>query len=264
MRFLNIFIFMALGFMGCAHGLSGQDGLTDGTSQATIQTSNHTKEQIANAAGTVGNSMMTKEIAAEILRRMPLIGDQKTLLYANTVGQFVAQELVPSLKCWGHGTPASEVRVAIVKSLTPSAFSISGGLIFVTTSLMQKMETEDEFAGVLANEIVLSVCEKGVPSNLVEQASTAWSDYVLTLPTKSLDLHDLGFADKYALVTLYRRGYHLLPYVSFIAKNEVVGRHIGGRDRAAVLKRSVDATPAMTSSSAARQSRFQAAKSKAI
>ena len=297
MKILNLLPLATLLLLGCAHGMTMPGSIDDATSQAT-DAANEQKDSattqangqvgdfqdqasgkvdgvkgqgmdMANglkdkAAGLVGNAMMGKAIAAEVLRRMPLIGDSKTLMYANTVGQYVAQELVPSLKCRGDGTPASEVRVAIVKSSTPSSFSLPGGLIFVTTSLVQKMTTEDEFAGVLANEMVSSICEKGVPSNLAAQAATGWSDYVLTLPTKSLDRQELGFADKYALVTLYRRGYDVAPYVSFIAKNETNGRHMWGSDRAAVLKKSVDATPAIAPTSSARMSRFQAAKSKAI
>jgi predicted Zn-dependent protease len=216
------------------------------------------------ALGMVGNATMSKAIAPEILRRMPLISDSKTLLYANTVGQYVAQGLVPSLRCQSDGASASDVRVAIVKSTTPSSFSLPGGYIFVTTALVQKMSTEDELAGVIANEIVTSVCEKGVPGNLAAQAASGWSDFVMQVPTKSLSRTDLAFADKYALVTLYRRGYDVEPYVKFVSKNETSGRHMWGSDRAAALNKSIAATPKIASTAEARASRFQAAKAKSI
>jgi hypothetical protein len=258
MKALNFLPLATLALIGCAHGMSG--GPEEEVSQSVSQAGNPLK----TSAGKSGQATIAKAIAAEVFHRMPLVSDSKTLIYANTVGQYVAQELVPSLRCRADGASASDIRVAIVRSGTPSSFSLPGGLIFITTSLMQKMTTEDEFAGVLANEIVSSICEKGVPSDLVLQAATGWSDYVLTLPTKSLGRQELGFADKYALVTLYRRGYDIAPYVSFIAKNELSGRHMWGSDRAAVLKKSLDATPAITSTSAARASRFKDAKSKSI
>lgn len=288
---------LALTLMGCAHGVQIPESMDDakGMAQDEANTQKDALTDEANgqvadvqdqangkveglkgqgmdavngmkdkAANMVGNAAMSKAIAASVLQRMPLIGDSKTLVYANTVGQYVAQELVPSLKCHTDGTPWNEVRVAIVKSGTPASFSLPGGLVFVTTSLVQKMNSEDEFAGVIANEMVSSICEKGVPSNLAMQAASGWSDYVMSLPTKSMSRADLGFADKYALVTLYRRGYDISPYVNFIAKNETVGRHMYGSDRAAALQKSVAATPPITPTASARLSRWKAAKAKAM
>jgi|GEM_PF-4566944 len=233
----------------------------DGVKNQGMDMANGMKDKAANL---VGNAAMSKAIAASVLQRMPLIGDSKTLVYANTVGQYVAQELIPSLKCRTDGTPWNEVRVAIVKSSTPASFSLPGGMVFVTTSLVQKMNSEDEFAGVIANEMVSSVCGKGVPSNLAMQAASGWQDYVLSLPTKSLNRADLAFADKYALVTLYRRGYDVTPYVNFIARNEKMGRHMYGADRAMALQKSIAATPPITPTASARLSRWKAAKAKAL
>jgi hypothetical protein len=220
-------------------------------------------EAASEKASASSNASFASAIAAKVVERMPLIADTETLLYANTVGRYVAQELVPSLKCHDDGTPWNQVRVAVVRSAEPSSFSIPGGFVFVTTALVQKIGSEDEFAGVLANEIVASICEKGVPSNLSSQASSGWSDYIASLPTKAQTRADLAFADRYALVTLYRRGYDVSPYVNFVEKNETSGRHAWGPERAAVLKKIVAATPRLASTSSARLSRWQSAKAKA-
>ena len=256
MRLVPLFILpsiMVSALFGCAHGMSQTDE-ADVAHQAAPMT--YTNQRV--------DDVMVKSIAASVLQRMPLISDMKTLVYANSVGQYIAQELIPSLKCRASRVAATDIRIAVVKSVTPSSFSLPGGMIFVTTSLIQKMTTEDELAGVLANEIVTSVCEKGFPANLAAQASTGWSDFVLTLPTKALDRQDLAFADRYALVTLYRRGYDIAPYVNFVAKNELSGRHTSGADRAAALKKNIAATPTITPTSSARIARFQAAKAKSL
>jgi hypothetical protein len=141
--------------MGCAHGMSIPTSVDDAKGMAQDE-ANSKKDELdiaanekvgdvqgqANAklnaatagvrdraANLIGNAAMSKAIAVELLRRMPLIGDTKTLVYANTVGQYVAQELVPSLKCRTEGTQWSDVRVGIVKSGVPSSFSLPGGLM---------------------------------------------------------------------------------------------------------------------------------------
>jgi predicted Zn-dependent protease len=270
---------LAVSLLGCAHGSQTPENfdeaqetiqdeadtqITDVQDQASEKTSVAVEEVKDKAATRVGNAAMSKAIAAALLRRMSLIGDAETLIYANTVGQYIAQELVPSLKCHTDGTSWSDVRVGILKSSVPSSFSLPGGKIFVTTSLVQKMKSEDEFAGVIANEMVSSICGKGVPANLAAQAASGWSDYILGLPTKALSRADLMFADRYALVTLYRRGYDVMPYVTFISKNETIGRHMYGIERAAVLEKSVAATPPVTPTQSARMARWNAAKAKAL
>lgn len=270
---------LAVSLLGCAHGAQIPESVDDAqemaqdeadTQMADVQDQAGEKMNGAmdavkdKAANRAGNAAMSKAIAAELLRRMPLITDAKTLVYANTVGQYVAQELVPSLKCHTDGTSWSDVRVGILKSSVPSSFSLPGGLVFVTTSLVQKMNSEDEFAGVIANEMVSSICGKGVPANLAAQAASGWSDYILGLPTKALSRADLMFADKYALVSLYRRGYDVMPYVTFLSKNETIGRHMYGLERAAVLEKSIAATPPVTPTQSARMARWNAAKAKSL
>ncbi len=267
-----LLLLSVLAILGCAHGaqvpLSGdeareaaQDQAELTTTQVSDKANNAVKDQAANL---VSNAAMSKAIAVELLRKMPLIDDAKTLIYANMVGQYMAQELVPSLKCRTDGTTWSDVRVGIVKSKSPAAFSLPGGLLFVTTSMIQKMSSEDELAGVLASEMVTSICGKGLPADLAAQAATGWSSFIAGLPTKPLSRGDLLFSDKYALVTLYRRGYDITPYVKFISKNETSGRHGYGIERAAVLEKSVAATPPITPTQSARLTRFNAAKAKSI
>lgn len=271
----KLILFSLLALMGCAHGAQipesvedaqqqGQDAVDAKKAEGQAKLDDTKAQGMNQVGGMASNASMSKAIAAAVLDRMPLIADQEALMYANMVGQYMAQELVPSLKCHTDGTGATEVRVAIVKSSTPSSFSLPGGLIFVTTAEMQKMTTEDELAGVIANEIVFSVCEKGVPGDLAQQAATGWSDYVTSLPTKAMSPADQAFADKYALVTLYRRGYDVTPYVSFVSKNETSGRHMNGAERASVLQKSVAATPAITPTAAARTARFNSAKSASL
>lgn len=214
--------------------------------------------------GLVNNVQVGKAVAAKILEKWPIISNSPTLVYVNQVGQYMAQELVPSLRCKSDGTGATEVRVAVLKENTPASFSVPGGLIFITTGLMQQLSSEDELAGVIASETVLSICEKGVPGGLAMQAANGFADYIAGLPTKPVSKNDMMFADKYALVTLYRRGYDVAPYVSFVKKNENSGRHSFGTDRAAMLEKNIAATPAIKSTMQTRMTRFNAAKSKAM
>ena len=260
------FLLFLMMLIGCAHGSQKPrrvrvdqvilDKDEDGAPKPSIE-----KPAVSKAPSVTPE--VAKAIATELLRRMALIDDTKTLVYANTVGQFVAQELVPLLKCQTTGPSASDVRIGILKSAVPASFSLPGGKIFVTTSLVQKMNSEDEFAGVLANEIATSICGKGLPPNLLQQASTGWADYLLGLSTKGLSKSDLMFSDRYALVTLYRLGYDLEPYVSFVARHETIGRHMFGAERAGVLRKNVEATPPITTTQSSRLARFRAAKATA-
>lgn len=251
----SLILLLSLAITGCVH--TGTH--TESQAQPTETVAPPSLEDVRSS-----NVAMSRAIATEILRRMPLAADARGLTYMNTLGQYVAQELVPSLKCQTDGTQASAVRIAVVKSAQGSAFSLPGGLIFITTSFLQTLASEDELAGVIASEMVLSICQKGVPNTLASEAASGWSGFISTLPTRALDLPDLKFADRYALVTLYRRGYDLTPYVQFVKQKEISGRRSYGPERAALLQKSVAATPPISSTAAARVSRFKLAKSKLL
>lgn len=58
--------------------------------------------------------------------------------------------------------PAIEYRAHIVESPLPNAFVLPGGWVYVTTGLLEQVESDDELAGVLAHEIAHNVNQHAI------------------------------------------------------------------------------------------------------
>lgn len=210
------------------------------------------------------NASMGREIAKEIFRKSSLIISETSLAYANTVARYVAGSVISAVRCPTAVVTADQVRVAILAPTGASgdsntAYSIPGGLIFFSSTYLKKVSSEDEFAGLIAKELVSSLCEYGVPSDLPAQAAEGWTNFISKLPTTPLRRDQLMFGDKIALNSLYKSGYELLPYIRFVEKNETSARarSTNGRERSVLLNKLASNARGVRPSAAARKERFE-------
>jgi predicted Zn-dependent protease len=81
--------------------------------------------------------------AARILGAAPLSENSSAQSYVNLVGASIAS-VVKSKYKWRFG---------LIKTDSVNAFATPGGIVLVTTGLLRELQSEDEFAFVLAHEI---------------------------------------------------------------------------------------------------------------
>ncbi|MES2964732.1 MAG: M48 family metalloprotease [Bdellovibrionota bacterium] len=183
-------------------------------------------------------------IAAEVLRQHPLIADKPLLEYVNKVGQYVALHLnatEKSVRCADGKTmtkPAKGIRVGIIGIDQGDAFAVPGGFIFIPTGLIAKLRSEDQLAGVIAHEILHTMCGDDVPSN-VAAASTDPGSLVNEAMTKPYSRPQLNAADRAAVVSLFRAGYYPNHYIRHVYENEEVGKHSAGKARSPAMQKDV-------------------------
>ena len=87
-------------------------------------------------------------LALEIQQKVDMVNDPLIKAYVDEVGRRLVEE--------SHDR-RFDYRFYVVKEQTPNAFAIPGGHIFVTSGLIQFVDTEDELAGVIGHEIAHSV-----------------------------------------------------------------------------------------------------------
>lgn len=86
-----------------------------------------------------------RDVAARILARFLLTGDEKLAEYVSLVGNAVAL----------HGTrPEIKFHFAVIDSDAVNAYAAPGGYIFITSAAVAQMRDEAELAAVLAHEII--------------------------------------------------------------------------------------------------------------
>lgn len=108
------------------------------------------------------------EMSEALVKKYPLVSDEKITLYLNHVGQYVAMHLdngPKNIKCSGRKEkmlPFKGFRFSAIKSEEKLAMSLPGGFVFVSTGLLKSMKSEDELAGVLAHEATHIVCQDGM------------------------------------------------------------------------------------------------------
>ena len=212
------------------------------------------------------NASMGREVATEIFRTSSLIQSSESLKYINTVARYIGGSVTTAVKCPTAVTPADQVRVAILQSPGGSnaaaqklLYSVPGGFVFVSTAFLANVDSEDELAGLLAREIVHSLCEHGVPKDLAAQAADGWAGYLSKISVTPLKRDQQMFADKVALNSLYKSGYEILPYVRFVEKNEtsLKARSTNGKERALLLNKMASNARGIRPSAAARKARFE-------
>ncbi len=202
------------------------------------------------------------EMSAALLKRHPLVDDEKITLYLNRVGQYVALHLdngAKNIKCSGgreKSRPSKGFRFAAIQSNEDLAMSMPGGFIFVSTGLLKKMKTEDELAGVLAHEATHVVCQDGLSEVEAAALKTSEEDGALvnesgdsgqTLAAKASERFFQNpfsraqekIADRGGLLATYRGGYYPGDYIDFTEtqKDQTSARHPGSRERVGWLKR---------------------------
>ncbi len=82
-----------------------------------------------------------------VVKTYGLYKDSSMNIYINKVGQRLVSKL---------DTALFEYKFYIVKNEVPNAFALPGGYIFITTSLLPIINTEDELAGIIGHEIIHS------------------------------------------------------------------------------------------------------------
>ena len=83
-------------------------------------------------------------IANQILKKFPLLNNDKMTAYVNNVGKSVALFA---------GRADIEFYFAVLDSDTVNAYAAPGGYVFITLGALKMMKNESELAGVLAHEI---------------------------------------------------------------------------------------------------------------
>ncbi|MEK7357403.1 MAG: M48 family metalloprotease [Bdellovibrionota bacterium] len=190
-------------------------------------------------AGSAGRA-----IAAEVMRQHPMISDKPLLEYVNKVGQYVAMHINPSeksVRCADSRPmvkPAKGIRVAVISSDDADAFSVPGGFIFVPSGLVAKLRSEDQLAGVIAHEMMHTMCGDDVPAN-VAAAATDPGSLVSDAMTKPYTRPQLQAADRAAVVALYRAGYYPNHYIRHVYENEEAGKHSAGKARSPFMQKDV-------------------------
>lgn len=230
---------------GCAMFGAGKKALKDADTAM-----DQAAETVDGAEGAVAQAVSAKSssagrsIAAEVLRLHPMISDKALLEYANRVGQYVALHInatEKSVRC-ADGKPmtkpASGIRVAIISDESADAFSVPGGFVFVPSGLVAKLRSEDQLAGVIAHEMMHTMCGDDTPANLAAVATDPGS-VVTDVMTRPYSRQQLAAADRAAVVALYRAGYYPNHYVRHVYENEEIGKHSAGKARSPSMQKDV-------------------------
>jgi Zn-dependent protease with chaperone function len=85
-----------------------------------------------------------QKVAAEIERHWNRIVDPSKIAYIS----MIAEKLIPHLE------RALPFEVRLIEDKTPNAFALPGGLVFVTTGMLDFVRSDHELAGILAHEFV--------------------------------------------------------------------------------------------------------------
>ena len=131
----------------------------------------------------------------------------------------------------GSGTPFTP-RIQVVRSSVPNAFALPGGNSFYFSALLEKTETPDEFAGVMAHELGHVVHRHGMEQLISTSATGLLIGFILGDMTGlsvaggiGAALIDTRFsreaereADRYSLATAQRLGFSPAGMVSLLER----------------------------------------------
>lgn len=230
---------------GCAMLGGGRKALNDANAAVDqVEGSIDDAEGAVAQATAAQASSAGRNLAAEVLRTHPLISDKPLLEYVNRVGQYVALHLnttEKSVRCADGRAmtkPPKGIRVALVGSDELDAFSVPGGFVFIPTGLVAKLRSEDQLAGVIAHEMMHTMCGDDIPANLAAAATDPGS-LVTEAKTKPYTRQQLAAADRAAVVALFRAGYYPNHYIRHVYENEEVGKHSAGKARSPSMQKDV-------------------------
>src|SRR5688572_20770830 len=89
-----------------------------------------------------------REAAAEVAKELPLLNDERTEDYVETVGRSLAAAIPPEFQ---H--PEFRYTFEIVNQKEINAFALPGGPMFLNRGMIEAAKTEGEVAGVMAHEL---------------------------------------------------------------------------------------------------------------
>ncbi|CAN5540128.1 M48 family metalloprotease [soil metagenome] len=149
-------------------GLSACQTMKSATSAVGDMTGDETMSMAKNKMSPDQVQQIGHDMSAALIKKYPLVENDKITLYLNRVGQYVALHLdngAKNIKCSGGKEkllPYKGFRFAAIQSDEKLAMSLPGGYVFVSTGFLKDMKTEDELAGVLAHEATHVVCQDGM------------------------------------------------------------------------------------------------------
>jgi predicted Zn-dependent protease len=157
-----------IGLVIAALSLAACETMKEATSSVGEMTGDETMSLAKNKMSPDQVQQLGHEMSEALIRKYPLVEDEKITLYLNKVGQYVAMHLdngAKNIKCSGGKAkmlPYKGFRFSAIKSDEKLAMSMPGGYVFVSTGFLKDMKTEDELAGVLAHEATHVVCQDGM------------------------------------------------------------------------------------------------------
>ncbi|GLX79897.1 hypothetical protein tinsulaeT_32370 [Thalassotalea insulae] len=185
-----------------------------------------------------------QNISAVLLGVRPLHKNKAINRYVNNVGMWLAMHSSRPDLPWQFG---------VIDSDAINAFAAPGGFVFITSSMLQQLNSEAELAAVLAHEIshvtlqhhLTAIKDGALRSAVTEtlfvsadayQANTgadrkkreyaAWAKTVTNaaqdLYSKGLDREDELMADKVGLALLARAGYDPFAFISSLQVVEAI------------------------------------------
>lgn len=125
-----------------------------------------------------------RSVAANIITKYKLIKNNRVNKYLNKVGTILALSSDRPITYRGY-------RFAIIESDRKIAVSAPGGIILLSTSLLKKIDNEDELAGIIAHEIshiVLKHAQKTIKKSTWVEVSVNASLAVVSFFTKDKNL----------------------------------------------------------------------------
>jgi predicted Zn-dependent protease len=132
-----------------------------------------------------------RAVAATILGQYRLYHNDRLTLYVNEVGQSVA---LASDRPFTFGS----YHFAVLDTSEVNALSCPGGIVFITRGMLQKVNSEDEMAAVLAHEVAHVNHKDGLAA--IQQSR--WVEAVSLLGTETA--RKLGGAELTQLVSLFQ------------------------------------------------------------
>jgi predicted Zn-dependent protease len=132
-----------------------------------------------------------RAVAATILGQYRLYGNDRLTSYVNEVGQAVALASDCPFTYGGY-------HFAILDTNEVNALSCPGGIVFITRGMLQKVNTEDEMAAILAHEVAHVNHKDGVAA--IQRSR--WVEAVSILGSETAK--KLGGAELTQLVSLFQ------------------------------------------------------------
>jgi predicted Zn-dependent protease len=136
---------------------------------------------------------VSRQVAAEIERTVPLITDPTIAEYINRVGQTVVRN---------SDAKGLQFSIRVIDSEELNAFALPGGFVFVPRGLILVLDDESELAGVMAHQVAHVAARHST-----EQASSQQSFTATSLSAMPFSREMEEEADYLGVQYLHRSGY---------------------------------------------------------